>query len=241
MSAKNIKVAEIIQGCSVFAALSEAERRELTTKARVEHFPERAMLSHRGEKPEYLRYVLSGSAELALSTSDGNFASLPLFHGMWATWIGCMSGKPPVHDLWCSANAHFIALPCRDIHRIVSANPIALLAVIELIGEWARLLTGWVLSYSAYGPEKRLIYMLLLASSGEVGPPEAGLRAALTQANISQFGFGSRQKVSRLLHGLDKKGLIRVGYGAVTIPSRARLQAFLDDEPEAGDRDESPS
>lgn len=230
MSAKTIKVAEAIESCSVFAALTEAQRHELAMKARHEHFSKRALLSQRGEKLEYLRYVVSGSADLALSTSDGRYASLPLFQGMWATWLGCMSGKPPVHDLWSSANAHFIALPCRDIHRLVASNPAALLAVIQSVGEWTRLLTGWVLSYSAYGPEKRLIYMLLLASSGDVGPTQAGQRAALTQANISQFGFGSRQKVSRLLHGLARQGLIRVGYGAVTIPSRARLQAFLDDD-----------
>jgi CRP-like cAMP-binding protein len=201
----------------------------LSGKARIERFSERTLLTLRGEMPEHIHYIVSGSIDLVLSTADGGYSCLPVFAGRWATWLGCFGSEPLVHDLWSSSHATAVAFPCRDILRIVSNNPDALREVIEHVGEWTRFLTGWMLSFSAFGPEKRLAYLLLLASSSACGIAREGQPTALTQTHISQFGFGSRQKVSRLLRGLANRGLLAMRYGAVVIPSRARLEDYIAD------------
>lgn len=227
MPPKPIDVPTILNACRVFATLSDAQRRELAGKARIEHFTERTLLTLRGEKPEHLRYIVAGSIDLVLSTAEGGYSCLPVFPGRWATWLGCFGSEPLVHDLWSSGHATAVAFPCRDIQKTVSNNPEALRQVIEHVGEWTRFLTGWMLSFSAYGPEKRLVYLLLLASSSACGIAHEGEPTALTQAHIGQFGFGSRQKVGRLLRGLADKGLVHMRYGAVVIPSRARLEDYI--------------
>jgi CRP-like cAMP-binding protein len=85
-----------------------------------------------------------------------------------------------------------------------------------------------MLSFAAYGPEKRLVYLLLLASSSACAITREGRATPVTQTHISHFGFGSRQRVSRLLRGLAEKGLIEMRYGGVAIPSRARLEKFIE-------------
>jgi CRP-like cAMP-binding protein len=230
MSSKNPDVLAILKSCSVFATLSEAQLRELYGKARVEHYSERTLLTLRGETPEYIRYIVSGSVDLVLSNEEGGYSSLPMFEGRWATWLGCFGTEPLVHDLWSSSPATFVAFPCRDVQKSIANNAEALREVIEQVGEWTRFLTGWMLSFAAFGPEKRLVYLLLLASSEACGIAREGQPAAVTQTHISQFGFGSRQKVSRLLRGLADKGLIEMKYGGVVIPSRAKLEKFISDE-----------
>lgn len=220
--------------CRVFGRLTEQERRELCGKARVEHYHERTLLTDREDRPEYLRYVVSGSIDYALSTAEGGFSFLPILPGKWMSWIGVFGTAPMMCDLWSSANATFVAIPARDLQRLVGANPAALLEVIDMVGEWTRLLTGWALSFAAYGPEKRLVYLLLLASSDAVALAKEGFAAPVTQTHISQFGFGSRQRVSRLLRSLADKGLIEMTYGGVKIPSRARLEAYLSEEKPPG-------
>jgi CRP-like cAMP-binding protein len=227
MNRKNPDPLAILKSCSVFATLSEAQMRELAGKARIEHYSERSLLTLRGETPEYLRYIFSGGVDLVLTTEEGGFSSLPMFAGRWATWLGCFSSEPLVHDLWSSAPATFVAFSCRDMQKTLAQNPEALRQVIEHVGEWTRFLTGWMLSFSAYGPEKRLVYLLLLASSESCSIAREGQPAAVTQTHISQFGFGSRQKVSRLLRSLAEKGLIEMKYGGVVVPSRARLQNYI--------------
>jgi CRP-like cAMP-binding protein len=229
MNTKSIDVLGILKSCTVFASLSESQLRELSGKARIEHFSERTLLTLRGEKPEHLRYIVSGSIDLVLSTAEGGFSCLPVFEGRWATWLGCFGSEPLVHDLWSSSNAISIAFPCRDILKAVSDNPEALRQVIEHVGEWTRFLTGWMLSFSAFGAEKRLAYLLLLASSSACGIAREGQPTALTQTHISQFGFGSRQKVGRLLRSLADKDLVSMRYGAVVIPSRGRLEDYIAD------------
>jgi CRP-like cAMP-binding protein len=180
--------------------------------------------------PQHIRFIVSGSIDLVLSTADGGFSCLPMFQGRWATWLGCFGSGPLVHDLWSSNSATYVALPCRDVLKAVENNPAALREVIEHVGEWTRFLTGWMLSFAAYGPEKRLVYLLLLASSNACAITREGQATAVTQTHLSQFGFGSRQKVSRLLRGLAGKGLISTRYGGVVIPSRAKLEAYMADE-----------
>ncbi len=232
MNDKPIDIAEIVRSCRVFRHLGDAQVREFAGKARIEHYHERTLLTERDEKPEYLRYIVSGSVDLVLSTAEGNFSSLPMLSGKWATWLGCFGDAPLLHDLWTSANATLVAFPSRDVQRLVGADPQALREVIEHLGEWTRFLTGWILSFAAYGPEKRLVYLLLLSSSEIVGITQEGKPAPLTQTHISQFGFGSRQRVSRLLRGLADRGLIEMKYGGVVIPSRARLEAYMaEDKP----------
>lgn len=230
MHSKAIDILGVIQSCSVFARLTMAQQRELAGKARIEHYSERTLLTLRGEMPDHIRYIVSGSIDLVLSTAEGGFSSLPMLEGRWATWLGCFGSEPLVHDLWSSNNLVCVAIPCRDVNKAVANNPDALREVIEHVGEWTRFLTGWMLSFAAYGPEKRLVYLLLLASSDACAITQEGLPTAVTQTHISQFGFGSRQKVSRLLRSLADKGLIEMRYGGVIIPSRARLQAYIADE-----------
>ncbi|MCI4678858.1 Crp/Fnr family transcriptional regulator [Rhodoblastus acidophilus] len=230
MNGKSIDILGVLKSCSVFATLTEAQRRELVGKARIEHYSERTLLTLRGELPDHIRYIASGSIDIVLSTAEGGFSSLPMLEGRWATWLGCFGSEPLVHDLWSSNNATYVAIPCRDVNKAVANNPEALLEVIEHVGEWTRFLTGWMLSFAAYGPEKRLVYLLLLASSDACAITQEGQETAVTQTHISQFGFGSRQKVSRLLRGLADKGLIEMRYGAVIIPSRARLHAYIADD-----------
>jgi CRP-like cAMP-binding protein len=230
MNNKSIDAFGALKRCPVFATLTDNQLRELAGKARVEHFTKRTLLTLRGETPDHIRFIASGSIDLVLSTSEGGYSSLPMFEGRWATWLGCFGAAPLVHDLWSSNNATCIAFPCRDVKKAVGNNADALREVIEQVGDWTRFLTGWMLSFAAYGPEKRLVYLLLLASSDACAITREGQPTALTHTHISQFGFGSRQKVSRLLRGLAEKGLVELRYGVVTIPSRARLQAYLADD-----------
>src|SRR5208337_1407147 len=90
--------------------------------------------------------------------------------------------------------------------------------------------------FAAYRQEKRLVYLLLLASSDACGFAREGQHTALTQTHFSQFGFGSRQKVSRLLRSLAEKGLIETKYGGVVITSRARLEQYLSEPTRAAPR-----
>ena len=115
-------ILEVVKSCSVFATVDESQIRDLCGKARIEHYAERTLLTLRGETPEYIRYIHSGSCDLVLSNAEGGYSSLPMPAGKWATWLGCFGSEPLVHDLWSSAQATYIAIPSRDVQRVVANN-----------------------------------------------------------------------------------------------------------------------
>jgi CRP-like cAMP-binding protein len=159
MTIKPPDVLAILNESRVFAALTQAQRRELSGKARIELYTERTLLTLRGEKPDYIRYIASGGMDLVLSTAEGGYSSLPVFEGRWQSWLGCFGTAPLMYDLWSSAPATYVAFSCRDIKKAIGDNPSALREVIEHVAELTRFLAGWMLSFAAYGPEKRLVYL----------------------------------------------------------------------------------
>jgi CRP-like cAMP-binding protein len=216
-----------LEHSEVFRLLPAEVLREVAVMARMERYHERTLLVPLGHVPEHIRYVISGSVDLTLSSADGRMASLPILPGQWATWLGCFSSSPVPHEIWSSKSAVFLAFPNHVVRKVVSSEPRAMLEVIEKICYTLRFLIAWTLSATAFSAEKRLAYLLLVASSGSAQTaPEA--EAAITQTQLAQLGFGSRQRVGRLLLNLKKHNLIDMKYGCIIIPSRENLKAFID-------------
>ncbi len=95
MTIKPPDVLAILNESRVFAALTQAQRRELSGKARIEHYTERTLLTLRGEMPDYIRYIASGGLDLVLSTADGGYSSLPMFEGRWAELARLFRNRAP--------------------------------------------------------------------------------------------------------------------------------------------------
>jgi CRP-like cAMP-binding protein len=215
-----------LRSSPVFRALPEQALVNLASKAKVERYGQRTQLAARGGLLDSFRFVVSGSVNLALSSVEGASGTLPILPGKWATWLGCFMKAPLPHDLWSSKSAVLISFPLHDVRAILSQSPDALLRVIEELGEIQRSLAIWNLATTAFAPEKRLAFFLFKAFSGELlVNPDTDV-TAITQEEIGHFGFGSRQRVARLLRDLARLGLVELKYGAIRVPSLERLQAF---------------
>ncbi|MEZ5800032.1 MAG: helix-turn-helix domain-containing protein [Nitratireductor sp.] len=120
--------------------------------------------------------------------------------------------------MWSSAGASFLAFPATALRQCVASNPEALMRIILEVGNSLRLLIGWSLVSNLFLPEQRLAYALLAISS----PREM----EITQEQLGAIGLGSRQRVSRLLHSLEARGLVTTGYRSVSITDPDKLGAF---------------
>jgi CRP-like cAMP-binding protein len=107
----------------------------------------------------------------------------------------------------------------------VTRYPDALLKVIEHISEVNRFLIGWALGATLQSPERRLAYMLAVLSR-RTSRIAGSRQASITQEQIGGLGFGSRQRVARLLQSLEQRGLVETSYGSVFVPSWEGLNAF---------------
>ena len=156
----------------MLSVLPQEAVRALAAVAEVERYEQRTLLVAKDSIPEYIRFVLEGSADLTMFTRDGKTSALPVFPGTWATWLSCMSDRPMPWDLWSSRSALYLALPRQMVRAEVSRHPQALLQVIEYVGSIQRALIEWMLSVSLQPPQKRLAYFLLMSAQGSWTRPE---------------------------------------------------------------------
>ncbi len=71
----------IIENSQVLAVLPKDSVRALTALAKIEHYEQRTLLVAKGSVPEHIRFVVEGSVDLTMFTSDGKISALPVFPG----------------------------------------------------------------------------------------------------------------------------------------------------------------
>lgn len=216
----------ILESSDTFSLLPTQALRDLASLARVERYQTRSLLVGQGRKPEHIRYIVEGYIDLLLTTPDGRSTALPLFAGSWATWLGCISEKPLPHEMWSSKSAVFVAFPRQQARDAIVSHQAALLSALEHIGDSNRYLMAWALGVNLHAPEKRLAYLLAVLARALDAAATHGGEMPITHEQIGQLGFGSRQRVGRLLAAIERRGLIETGYGEIIIPSWQRLIAF---------------
>lgn len=215
----------VLAASPVFAALPPAAAAELAGLAREAVFDRPTLLAARDSRPGSLWHVLEGGVEVGLFSAGGRPAVLgPILPGGWATWLSCFHDSPLPHDLWTGPDTRLLAFPVATVRRLAQENPQVYPPLITLVGDRMRDLIGWSLAAGLSSPQRRLAWLLASLCRPLAGDGPHRLR--LTQEHLAATGFGTRQRVARLLALLEQDGLTDSGYGEIVVPSRARLEAF---------------
>jgi CRP-like cAMP-binding protein len=214
----------ILQSNAAFRLLPPEEIVRLASTGKIERYQERTLLVERGKIARHIWFVCSGSVDLTLTSADGGIARLPITPGHWATWAGCFSSEPLLFDFWSSKSATLVAFSRTEILGAVAKHPDALLQVIEFLSENVAVSAAWILSATIFSAEQRLAYLLLVLSTRfSASDSESTI---ITQEQLGMLGLGTRQRVSRLLRSLARRGLVEMHDGRIVIPSRERLEEF---------------
>lgn len=225
MRSQKLAFRDILDQSAVFRLLPTEARGMLAASATVERFRHRTLLAARGEPLKRVRYVIEGRIEMTLTTAEGQSAMLPINAGTWSGLTGGLSLKPLQHELWSSKAASYHSMPAALVRSALMRSPSALMQIIEHNGQSIRTLILWTLGAVLNSPEKRLAQLLAWASCTPTGADEPDT-VAMTQEQIGQLGFGTRQRVSQLLGSLQQRGFIEVRKGTVLIRSREPLIDF---------------
>lgn len=218
---------EALTASPVFADVPLPDLTALAAIAVEEHYAPSSLLAAQGERARYLWRVVEGSVEIGLFSAAGRTAQLaPILPGGWATWLACFDDAPLPHDLWTSGGTRLIAFPAKAVRDLAERRPQVYPVLIHRIGERMRDLIGWALAASLSDPERRLAYLLAVTARAPADGRDGPIELALTQERIAAIGLGTRQRVARLVRGLSDRGLVRQGYGVLTIPSLRRLENF---------------
>ncbi len=217
----------ILRTSRAFRHLKAAELKELAALGRMERYDQRTLLVQRGTVPRYIRYVINGGVEIKLTTRGGREAQMPPTRADdWATMVGCFVDEPLPFDLWAAPASTLLAFPIRAVQSALSTNAAALFDILTEFGAAACDLISMQLAVYLTSDEQRLCNIILCLSKSLASKSPGSLRANVTQSQIAELGFGTRQRVSKLLKNLEARGLVELQRRSVSIVSPVRMRDF---------------
>ena len=224
MTLSKDQIIDLLKKSSVFSDIPDDEISRLAILARQEYFPDRTLLIPVDTEPEQIWFVIEGNVQTGIFSQAGKPASLPpITSGQWTPWIGCFLDAPLPHEYWCEARSRLFSLPTKAIRASAQRYPQIYREALKTVSARLNAMMSWFLASRLLDPEKQLAY--LLAGLYPVGQPDP-FQLTLSLEQIAAMGFGTRQRVSRILARLEKRGLLTRGFKSVLIFNRHELVKF---------------
>lgn len=233
-STPGLDIEAFLRRAPVLADLPEDAVRELAVAARVEHFDSATLLNAAGQPLARLRLVVQGTLEIIARRASGTEVVLgDIGPGGWAAWVGCFTPHVPDNDFYSTPGATYIALPTDLVREMAQRHPALYLRVIGDMGVRIRQLMEWTGDSVLLGPEQRMAKLIHLLARTQGNQGDSGSATVqVTQARLAQLARCSRQSANGLVGGLERRGLIKAGYGRFDIPDLAQLIAFIESDPD---------
>lgn len=177
--------------------------------------------------------VARGTIRVMLSAIDhGPYCGHLLRPGSWAGDGPTITGDVRPVTLVSSGPSTVLFLSRAAIMEIVAEEP----------GHWRHFIAGTMLNLNlAFGAiadlmlrdhRKRLAAVLLRAAGArsEMPPADGPIEVEMSHADIAAMANVTRTTAGATLHRFEQAGVLKTGYGKVTLLSPARLRRFLTEE-----------
>lgn len=211
----------ILRRVPLLAAIDDTALAELAVASHVTTVDRGEILFVEGEPPTRMFVVLSGRVRIFRNSEAG--AELVLSHAGPGESIGELS---VIDELPRSASAQalercrVITVPADRMREVLSANPVAVLAVARHLAVTVRRLTGTTSDFIFLDLPHRLAKYILGLGYG------AAVVLPASQSGVAaQLGV-TRQSLNQALGALAQAGLITVDGRTVRVLDRDALEAF---------------
>lgn len=180
-----------------------------------------------GEPADHWYGVIDGLIKMSVSEPDGRHST---FTGVTAGgWAG-EGSLLKAHARWrydgvAVRETRLACVPRATFERLVSTSLPFNRFLLSQLNARLSLFISLVEYDRLLGPEARVARCLASLFDPDLYP-RAGNFVQLSQEEIGLLAAVSRQRANEALHELERAGLLRVGFGGVTVLDLARLRAY---------------
>lgn len=201
---------------SLFSDLPEAALEEVAGFCRVRRFGDRQLIHARGDQPDGMYSVISGSVRATTSSDDGREALLAIMEpGGWFGESSLFDGLPRAYDAHAQGDCELLFVPRSGIEGLLERRPHIYRNIVRLLCQRIRLSLILLETNALLPLEGRLANRLLLLAQdgGEQITPE--LR--LSQEDLSQMLGTTRQSINRVLKLWESQKIVERHYRGLRI------------------------
>ncbi|HPV68781.1 MAG TPA: Crp/Fnr family transcriptional regulator [Sphingorhabdus lacus] len=210
----------------VIGALDPDDVDLLFQAANVRSFARRGALGYPGEQSRYLFLVMSGQAELTTGSAEGGEVTIATFGaGSWVNWLAVLDPIETEREFQVIAGSTLITFPSALVRTIMNRNQAAYGPLYLELGKRFRAIMKWM-EHTALSRDTQRLANLLVMLVKVGGDGHAPHIARLSQQQLARLSGCTRQTLNIRLGQLAKIGLIKTGYGRVTVPDLQALARF---------------
>lgn len=212
----------------LFSAVTEEARRELATAAQERHLVRGEVLFCAGEKAAGLFVVVSGTLRAYRQTREGREQTMHV-EGPGATLaeVPVFDGGPYPSTVQAEEDSLVLLVPRRTIQHVLTRNPEAALAALNLLARRLRKVSGLAERLALNDVAQRLAAMLAEEAMNNAGELKDGISFCLPLGHQSIAArLGSvREVITRQLHRLTDEGVISIRDHKIVVLDAAALRA----------------
>lgn len=211
------------------SAVEPGFREAVLANSHVRQVPMGQSLSFAGDKDGYVWGIISGQVDFTsgISAVDAPVADIALPGDWWG--FRPLRGNPRAIHAVARTDLVLAELPLRQLSAMLEAQPGWWQQIAMIIASKEERWGSGILDLTIRDSRLRCIAVLLrLANRRHVtadGPP---VTIHFTQEQLAAAANLSRYPTGTILRGLAKMGLIRLGYGTITVIAAAELCRMVD-------------
>jgi CRP/FNR family transcriptional regulator, cyclic AMP receptor protein len=197
----------LLEKCSLFAALDEKARRDISTYARLRSFGAGQPICRLGDHGDSMMAVIVGTVRISLPTVRGKEIILAdLRCGELFGEIALLDGRPRSANAMALTNCELMVLERRDVIPFLERNPAASLKLMEMLCARIRRSDERMADIAFFNLPVRLAKTLLSYQPQGRG----AIKLSLSQSELAEMSGGTREKVNRCLRDWHRRGILEL-------------------------------
>ena len=228
---------ELLAGLPLFAGLAPREIEALAAVTRNQTVPARAELFHKGDAGTQVYAVVEGTLKVVASSEEGAEIVLNLLGpGAVIGEVAVLCDAPRSASVVALTACELLAIERRDLFAFLRSHPDASLALMSVLAERLRHLSGLVEDTLFLNLPVRLATKLveLAESHGQRTPEGLRIELKLSQEEWGDLVGATRESINKQLRAWGDAGLVRLDRGYLVIRRLERLAALADAARERG-------
>ncbi len=196
---------------------------EFAATAQVRRLTHGELFASRGSVAPGLGVILKGGVSASSFSDQGHEFALSMleFGDLWGL-AAVLDGKGMLRDSRAYGDTEMLILPRAEFMVALDRHPVLARAVIDLLCGRIRTAHSIIDDLALRSLRQRLARLLCALSSARVGEAPCGV--VQTQDALAALLGVSRHAVNRELKVMESAGLVRLGYGTLTLTDPSTLE-----------------
>lgn len=224
------EIVEFLKRVPLFSELNEDERTRLAEIATERRYARKQLVFMEGEPREAVYFICSGSVKIFKVDEDGDEQVINLLkEGEMFPHIGFFDDGPYPASAEVIQEATLLNIRLDDFERIILESPQIAMKLMRIMGRKMMALQQRLQELISDDVYERVVHNLLRLAeeSGKQKGESVVIEMPITNQDLANMVGTSRESINRILNGLKREKLLKLGRKSITILDIRRLRDMV--------------